>query len=200
MNETIRNILERRSIRAYRPEQIKDEERDIILQAAMHAPSAMGKQPWHFTVIQRKDIIDAISEGVKKAAINRNIPGLKERVLEPGFHALYAAPTAIIISGDKTSKFVYADCAAAAENILIAAQSLGIGTCFIAMTDIFFSTEEGRKFAREIGIPECYEPIYTVAVGYKACDAPQPAPRKENAVTILRQGDGSVFVAFQKNH
>lgn len=185
MNETIRNILERRSIRAYRPEQIKDEERDIILQAAMYAPSAMGKQPWHFTVIQRKDIIDAISEGIKTAAISQNIPGLKERVADPKFHALYSAPTVIIISGDQASRFVYADCAAAAENILIAAQSLGIGTCFIAMTDVFFSTEEGREFAEKIGIPKGYKPLYTVAVGYKASDAPQAAPRRENVINIL---------------
>ncbi|MCF6095472.1 nitroreductase family protein [Thermovorax subterraneus] len=187
MNETIKNILERRSVRNYKPDQIKDEERDLILKAAMYAPSAMGRQPWHFTVIQNKDLIDRLSSEIKKAIINQNIPMLSERAKEPNFNAFYGAPTIVIISADKSSKFVYADCAVAAENILIAAKSLGVSSCFLASPEIFFGTEEGKKFAREeIGIPEGYEPVFVVTLGYAAGEIPEPATRRENMVRIIK--------------
>lgn len=186
MNETMQTILARRAIRSYENRQISDEERDIILKAATYAPSAMGLQQWHFTVIQRKEMIDEMANGVREEMLKRELPpALKERLESPGYHSLYNAPTVIVISGSGEARFAMADCAAAAQNILLAAESLGLGSCFTAMNAEYFKIPSGQAFAERVGIPADYSPLYVIALGYKAAPAPEAAPRRENTISIV---------------
>ena len=196
MNETIKTILSRRSIKShlrtsingYTNQQIRDEDRDLIIKAASYAPSGMGLQPWHFTVIQKKELIDEIAAGAKKEVLRRGglLPEIMEKIQSPEYHSLYNAPTAIVISGSDKAKLAIIDCAMAGQNILLAAESLGLGSCFTVINAEYFKTAEGKVFAEKVGIPEGYSPFSVVAVGYKASPPPEPDPRQENIVTIVK--------------
>lgn len=186
MNETLKTLLNRRSIRKYEQEQIKDEELQAILEAGKYAPSAMNQQPWHFTVVQNKEVLQRINEACKAAFAKSGNKHFEERAKAENFAIFYNAPTLIIVSGDQKAIAPQNDGSLALGNMLIAAESLGIGSCWIHAINFLFSTEEGQSFKQELGIPEGYAPVGSGAFGYKAAAHPSPAPRKEGTVTIIK--------------
>lgn len=177
MNETINTILTRRSIRAYKPEQIRDEELDAILKAGMYAPSAVNQQSWHFTVVQNKDMLKRI-DSICKAVFKRQG--------DENFSVIYNAPTLIIVSGNENAVAPQLDGALAIENMFLAAESLGIGSCWINAVRSLPETSEGRALKKELGIPAGYIIVGSGAFGYKNIKQPSPAPRKEGLVNIIR--------------
>lgn len=186
MNETLKNIRNRRSTRLYLPEQIKEEELQAIIDAGIYAPSATNKQPWHFTVIQNKDIIDRLSDEFKKIARKSDNEYVKKYGENEKFHVFYSAPTVILVSGDENNSYSAIDCAAAVENMLIAAESLGIGSCWIGFIAYLLNSEEGKKFVKELGIPEGFKQIHSVALGYKKFNLTNAPARRENTVNYVK--------------
>lgn len=185
INQTFNDILKRRSIRAYKSKQIKEEELEILIKAALYAPSAMNRQPWYFTIIQKKEYLEQINEGIKDIFKNSNDQRMIQRANDPQFSIFYNAPTLIIVSGEKNSRFSVMDCSFATQNILIAAESLNIGTCIIGSIEMFFNTEKGKEFIKKIGIPDEYAPLYAIVVGYKAIE-PTPPSRNMNVINIIK--------------
>lgn len=185
MNETIKTILSRRSTRAYKQEQIKEEELQLILQSGQYAPSAINEQPWHFTVIQKQEILQRINEVCKQAFINSGNKRFEERAREEGFNVFYNAPTLIIVSGEENTVTPQIDCALAMQNMFLAAESIQIGSCWIHAVAGIFKGPEGETFKRELGIPATHTPYCAGSFGYKAMDSAAPE-RKENTVTIIR--------------
>lgn len=164
MNEVLKTIKTRRSVRSYKDEQIKKEELDLILEAAIYAPSAHNKQPWHFTVIQNRELIDYISSKTKELMAESDERWIRCMGLSQKFHLTYEAPTLIIVSGKNDSITWQADCSAAMENILIAAESLNIGSVWLGFLAFYFSLQEE---VQKLNIPEGYTPYYGIALGYK---------------------------------
>lgn len=180
MNEVIRIIKSRRSTRQFLPDQIGQKELDAIIEAGIYAPSGNNLQPWHFTVIQNRLVINHINELSNK--ITRAIIEKKEegwQVLQafierrqgtgssPVFDITYGAPTLIIVSGKKNNsdwKHTLSSCSAAMQNMLIAAESLNIGSVWLESTNRCF---RNQGEAERIGIPEGYETLYGIALGYK---------------------------------
>ena len=185
MNETIRTILNRRSTRAYKQEQIKEEELRQILECGKFAPSAINEQPWHFTVVQKKDLLDRINEACKQAFINSGNERFAERAKEEGFHVFYNAPTLIIISGQEQTIAPQIDCALALQNMFLGAESIGIGSCWIHAIAGVLNSSEGQSLRGELGIPQGYSTFCSGSFGYKAMD-PQAPERKENIVNIIK--------------
>lgn len=185
MNETIRVIKSRRSIRKFKTVQIPDSELQEILECAILAPNARNQQKWHFTVIQDKTMLNKITGIMKENMINSGIEFLASRARDSGFDPFGNAPTVILITADKTSRFVEIDCAAAAENIMIAAESLGIGSHVMTSTELIFTSEKGRELKKELKIPEGYEHICTIALGYKD-EEPQMRPRRKDVITYIK--------------
>ena len=185
MNETIKTIMERRSIRAYKPEQIKEEELNIILEAAKFAPSAINEQPWHLTVVQKKEALDRINNACKEMFIKSDNKIFADRAKDESFSVFYNAPTFIIVSGTEKAVAPQIDCALALENMFLAAASMNIGSCWIHAVHSLFNAEEGAALRSEFKIPENHVVYCAGAFGYKAMEA-SPAPRKENTVTIIR--------------
>lgn len=177
MNETLKTILNRRSIRSYKQAQIKDDELQNILEAGKFAPSGMNRQPWHFTVVQNNELLNKINEGCK-ACVGKS--GDKD------FSAFYNAPTLIIISGDNNVPTSQFDCPLALENMFLASESLGLGSCWIYSVQVSLNSPDGQKLKKELGIPENYTIFASGAFGYKAADSPKPAARKENIVNIIK--------------
>lgn len=186
MNDTIQTILNRRSVRNYLPQQIKDEELDLILKARLYAPSGHNMQSWHFTVIQDKKIIDNLNHAAKKEMSKADNEYLKEKASDESYHLFYHSPTIIVISGEKSAIVPHLDCAAATENMLIAAESLNIGTCWIGLVAYLFKSEKVNEYIELLSIPDGYEPYYAITVGYKAEENTQPAPRRENTVSFVK--------------
>ena len=149
-------MLSRRSIRKYSTQPVSDEIMEELLEAAMSAPSAGNEQPWHFVVIDERQILDEI----------------------PKIHAysqmLKDAPVAILVCGDeqllKYEGYWIQDCSAATENILIAVQAKGLGGVWLGV----YPTEDRVVGIRKLlGIPEHVIPFALISIGYPAEQKPR---------------------------
>jgi len=185
-NETLKIIKQRRSIRSFKDEQIKDEELEAVLEAGLYAPNA-GGQAWHFTVIQNKALLERLNLAAKEAAKQMDMEHLKALGNNVEFNCLYGAPTLIIVSGNKQVPIpLDADCAAATENMLIAAESLGIGSCWIFFVMLAFYSVEGAELRKELKIPEGYKIYNSAVLGYKGGAAVKAVERKAGLITYIK--------------
>jgi nitroreductase len=179
MNDILKTIKSRRSIRKYMKEQISQEELDAILEAGIYAPTAHNDQPWHFTVVQNQELLHDINEKVRKEMAASDNEWVKKTGSNPAFQVTYDAPTLIVVSGRKDAIAWQVDCAAAIQNMLIAAESLNIGSVWLGLLRFYFQKE--AEVCR-LGIPENYQPYYGVAFGYKANGNEQVAPKRNTDV------------------
>ncbi|MCU0607905.1 MAG: nitroreductase family protein [Candidatus Edwardsbacteria bacterium] len=182
MNPVIEAIKARRSVRSFKPDQVKESDLATVLEAGCFAPSAMNGQPWHFTAVRNKAVLDRLSAQVGEVLAGLDNPKIKERLDDPAWHAFHGAPTVVIVSGRQDAPFHVTDCAAATQNMLLAAHSRGLGSCWIGIVARLFDGPQAAALAREFAIPDGYRPLYGVALGYPAGERPQAAPRMENTV------------------
>jgi nitroreductase len=147
--ENLDLILDRRSIRRFTDQNIDKQIITTLLTAAMYAPSAVNKQPWHFVVIDRNDLMARIME------------------IHPNAGMLASASHAVVVCGDEHQQhddgYWVVDCGAATENLLLAAHALGVGSCWVGL-----HPREGRKKAisQLLGLPGHIQPFALVALGY----------------------------------
>ncbi len=174
MNDTLRTIAQRRSFRQFKKEQIRDDELQAILDAGLQAPSGHNDQSWYLTVIQNRERNDQISDGSKQEMLKLPVDWMVQIGKNENFHIFYHAPTVILVAAREDAISPIADACAAIENMLIAAESLGMGSCWIDFARLYFTSPERY---REVGIPEGYKVHYSVALGYKP-DGLQPNPRQ----------------------
>lgn len=144
-------ILARRSIRKYTDQPVSDEDVAYLLRAAMSAPSAHNEQPWHFIVIRDRRLLAEIPKIHPYAQM---VPGAQLAILVCADLAL-----------DTRSGFWVQDCAAATENILIAAQSKGLGAVWVG---VYPREERVQSFRQLFGIPENVVPFSLIPIGYPA--------------------------------
>jgi nitroreductase len=185
MNQVIDVIKSRRSVRLFKPEPLKEADISGIIEAGLYAPSAMNGQSWHFTVVQNRDLLNRMTEKVRELIANIDSPRIKERLRDPNWNAFYHAPVIVVVSGQQDAKFHLTDCAAATQNMLLAAASLGIGSCWIGIIAQLFESTQGTDFVKELDIPEGYKALYAVALGYPEGERPQAPPRKEGAAKYI---------------
>jgi nitroreductase len=174
-------IYHRRSVRDYAPGKIDPTIIRSLLDAAVHAPTAMHEEPWSFAVIQDKKLLDRLSESAKKKVYGEAQGSTSDQakhtlhvVEKPDFHVFYNAGTLIVIYSNLQGSFVVADCWLAAENLLLAAFAQGLGTCVIGFAVSTLNTPEWKA---ELKIPAGMTAIAPMIVGVPACETPT-APRK----------------------
>ncbi len=173
MNEAIQNMLSRRSIRAYKPEQIKDEELMQVLQAGMYAATGGNQQTPVFIAVQNPEDIKTLSD------MNTKIAGADHDMY-------YGAPTVILVLADKSKGTPVEDGSLAMGNMMNAAASLGLGSCWINREKEMFETEEGKALLKKWNIPGDLIGVGACILGYPACDIPAAAPRKEGYYYIIK--------------
>lgn len=173
MNEIIKNLIERRSCRNYKNEQIKDEELYEILKAGMYAPSGMGMQSAKMVVVQDKETIKTL------AKLNASVMG---KDVDP----FYSAPTIIVVLADKTKSTYIEDGSLVLGNLMNAAHSLGIGSCWIHRAKEEFETDEGKELLKKWNISNNYVGIGHCILGYPNGVLPPAKPRKEDYIKIIR--------------
>lgn len=193
MNEVMKNILQRRSIRKYKPEQISREGLNAILEAGLYAPCAGGRQGVVMVACQNREINLALGKinhsffqgrmSTATAYISKDQPSIAD---DPNLtDGLYGAPTVITLFGPKNFLYTTPDCCVAAENIMLAAHSLGIGSCMIMRAEDTFESDFGRQLQKDWGIDESYQAKAFVILGYPATEAPKAKPRKENRIRVV---------------
>jgi len=143
-------------------------------------------QPWHFTIIQNKDLIDTLSVESKKEFLNSENELFRKMAENEKYNIFYHAPTIIVISGEKKAEMPEVDCALATQNISLAAESLGLGTCIIGLVLFLFKSARAEEFIEKLEIPEGYEPYYAITLGHKKMPDLKPAPRRENTVNYIK--------------
>lgn len=187
MNEVIQNILNRRSVRIYTEEQIRQDDLDLILKAATYAPSACNTQPWHFTVIQNRELIETLDQETKNVLCKIEDNELFQKLGQnENYKVFYNAPTIIIVSGEKSSHCPLTDCSAATQNMHLAAESIDIGSCWIGLITYLLKSPKGEEFLKTLQIPEGYEPYFAITLGYKKYPNAKPAARRENTISYIK--------------
>jgi len=140
-------------MRSYLPEQIRAEELEKVLQAGLRAPHA---GPFLISVVQKpellKEIADAALEGMKNAPIEF----MRQQAAIPGYNPLYGVPTLILFTSPADAMNGAANCALAAESIILASTDLGLGTCYMGSPSSALNGPRGKDLARAIGIPDGY--------------------------------------------
>lgn len=179
MSEVLEVIKKRRSIRAYKPERIGDDKLQEILQAALMAPNAMNQQKWHFSVVQDQALLGEMVEIIKDNIMKSDNEFLKSRASAPGYHSFHHAPTVIMISGDEKAPWIDIDCGMAAQNMVLTAEALGLGSCIIGSAGSVFASSQGDKFREKLGMPAGYKHVIAVAVGHKDANPEAPARNKD---------------------
>ena len=174
MASTLEDLKNRRSCRSYQPRQITEEELQQVLEAGTYAPTGRGAQAPIIVVVQDKETIAALSR--QNAAIMGN----------PEADPFYGAPTVLIVLADRSVPTYLYDGSLVMGNLMLAAHSLGVSSCWIHRAKEEFESEEGKALLKQWGIQGDYEGIGHCVLGYRADAIPAPAPRKENYVYYVR--------------
>lgn len=170
MNEVIKAMLERRSIRKFKPETPKKEDLEQIIEAGLYAASGMGRQAAIVVAVTNKEIIKKLSK------VNAEIWG------KEGIDPFYGAPAILIVLAEKDWRNAAYDGSLVMGNLMLAAHSLGLGSIWINRAKQEFEMEEWKAWLRSIGVEGEWEGVGHCAVGYIDGDVPKAAPRKANRV------------------
>ena len=173
-NQVVETIMTRRSVRQYKPQAV---ERETIVECGINAPNAMNKQPWKVRVVDNADYINGVTELYKKAN-----PKAAE---DPAFKNMFRnAPTVVFIGHDTESESSPFDCGLLAENMMISAWSMGIGSCCLGSPARFMKTPEAAEYLQKLGFSEGYELLYCIGFGYPD-EAPAAKPREAAKVKFV---------------
>lgn len=168
-NEVLQAIKTRRSVRKYKKEQISEEQLSAILEAGTYAPTGMGAQSPLMVVVQKPEMVAKLSK------MNAEVMGVDS---DP----FYGAPTVIVVLADSQRPTCVEDGSLVMGNLMLAAHTVGVDSCWIHRAKQEFDSEEGKALLREWGIPEHYIGVGHCILGYRDCEYPQAKLRKENYI------------------
>ena len=175
MNEIIKSMEERRSIRRFKSELPKEEDIAQIVEAGLYAASGRGRQATLTIAVTNKVLRDRIS------AAHRKIGGWAA-----GVAPVSGAPVILIVLADKACNTYIYDGSLVMGNMMLAAHSLGLGSIWIHRAKEEFELPEWKQFLSDLGVSGEWEGIGHCAVGYADCDLPKAAERKDGRVIWVR--------------
>jgi nitroreductase len=168
-------IYQRRAVRRYAPKVIDEQMLRSLLDAAVHAPTAMHHEPWRFVIVQNRALLRRLSDFAKvmiteESAHRGNLlkppgaagDGIPSPLADPAFNIFYDVGTLVVICAEPSSEFAVADCWLAAENLMLAACADGLGTCCIGFAVPALNTPEWKA---ELGIPSNVHAFAPIIVG-----------------------------------
>jgi len=163
-------LLARRSVRRYKPRKVETSTINNLLEAAVRAPTALGQEPWAFVVIQDKILLKSLSDYAKPLFLNqihqhhsKQAQHKLDLFNRPDFNIFHDANTLIVICGKTAAPFFSADCWLAAENMMLAACAMNLGSCVIGSALSAFEVPEVRTKLR---IPDSYSAVAPIVIGY----------------------------------
>ncbi|QDR79322.1 nitroreductase family protein [Sporomusa termitida] len=185
-NEVLTTIKKRRSVRSFKSDQITEAELQAVLEAGIYAPSAGNQQLWHFTVIQDKQVLEQLNKDAKAGAAQIDNEHVQLMAKNEKFNIFYGAPTVVLVSGKEDGLMIESDCAAATQNIILAAEAIGLGSCWVDFILSAFGGEQDEQYRQQLGLPAGYKPFSSVALGYKKSEAVNAPARKENVINYIK--------------
>ena len=157
-------IEARRSIRAYKDTPVEHEKLQLLAECGVKAPSAMNRQEWELRIVNSKEWIDGCTatylnavEGTGKADYMKNAPGFKN---------IFRNAPAVIFVAAPEGVFAGENVGCLAQNIMLAATELGLGTCFLGSVQMMFAEPAMKERLQSLGFSEGYHLRYALAVGY----------------------------------
>ena len=171
MNNTINDIMNRRSIRKYKPEQITREELDIILQAGICAPTGKNGQSPILIAVQNKDVRDLLSR-------------MNAQVLGADVDPFYGAPTVVVVLAKADSPHAVQDGSLVLGNMMTAAKAIGLGSCWINRAREVFDSAEGKQLLARWGVEGDYIGVGNCILGYPD-EEPVMKPRKPDYIRYI---------------
>lgn len=175
MNEIIKAMKERRSVRKFKSELPSSTDIDTIIEAGLYAANGMGKQATKIICVTNKKIRDELS------ALNCKIGGWNE-----GFDPFYGAPVVLIVIAQKDWRNRVYDGSLVMGNLMLASYALGLGSCWIHRAKEEFDGDYGKELLKKLGIEGEWEGIGHCAIGYPDGELPKPAKRSEGRVYYLK--------------
>lgn len=193
-NAVLENIQRRRSVRKYLPEQISDQELSLILEAGRFAPSGSNHQTTHFLVLQNAEILRDLQKVVEQefagmdlaANAYSSMKASVEQSKKGGYEFFYRAPTLVVVANRKGYGNAMADCSTALENMMLAAASLKIGSCWINQLRWLNEDEAVVAFLEKLGLGKDEIVCGSLSLGYSDQKELPPLGRKGNPVTYVR--------------
>ena len=175
MNETLKTLESRRSVRAYAPKAVEREKLNAILAAGTYAPSAMGRQSVTLAVLTKKEDIAELS-------------ALNAAVMKSDSDPFYGAPCVVVALADPAATSAMnaqRDGSLVMGNLMNAAWSLGVASCWINRAEEVFAESQGKALLRRWGLPERLMGVGNCILGYAAGEIPAPKPRKADFVKFV---------------
>lgn len=178
-NPVIEAIMARRSVRKYQNRQVEHEKLMLVAECGINAPSGMNQQPWAVRVVESKAFIDETTALFVKANPDMANP-------DQNFKNMYRNAPNIICVAAPAGGSADLDAGLLGENMMLAAQSLGLGTCCLGGPVRFLSTsEECKPYLAKLNIPEDYELVYILAIGYPD-ENPAAKPRDTGKIEVIK--------------
>ena len=175
MNEMLKLMHDRRSTRAYRPEPLQEAVIQQILEAGRFAPSGMNKQLNHFYVITDPNYLADLT-----ALVSRKMENYRDKDFR------YGAPVLVLVTNQKESTTCVQDASCAMENMMLAADALGVGSCYIGQGWTAFAGDAGQRVLQKWAIRPDYYAVMQLLLGYTREGDPHPAPKPRKEGRVLR--------------
>jgi len=166
-------IRTRRSCRSYKPEQITDDQLNLVLEAGTYAPTSRGLQSPFIVAVQNKELLNRL------AKMNAEVMGVTT-------NPYYDAPTYVLVFVPEDAPNGVQDASLVLENMMLAAHAQGLGSCWIHREREMFATEEGKDLMAQWGLPEGLVGIGALSVGYPAGEPSPAKPRKEGYTRVIK--------------
>ena len=180
-NGVIEAIHARRSIRQYKDTPVEREKLEQVALAGIAAPNAMNRQAWAIRIVDSKEWIDGCT-----AAFVPTVEGTPfgAHLLTPEFKNMFRNAPAVIFVAAEPTMFAGVDCGILAQNMMLAAYELGLGTCCLGSPVGFMSSEAGAPYLASLKLPEGYALQFAIAIGY-ADETPEAKPRDTSKISFV---------------
>jgi nitroreductase len=171
-------IYTRRATRSFTHQALNETTIRQLIDAAVQAPSAVNRQAAAFCVVRDRALLDHISQAAKAHTLKTSTAAashhFEQMLNDASFHIFYQAPALIVISAIGDSPWNVEDCSLAAQNLMLMARGLHLGSCWIGFAQAWLGTQEGKA---ALGLPEDHMPIAPIIIGHPQADPPA-VPRR----------------------
>lgn len=177
-NQVVETIMARRSIRKYKQQPVEKDKLQQILECGINAPNGMGRQSWEIRVVDTPELLAEIDSLNTKLAVGRGMDASKVRP------AAYGAPVLVFIANDTTYDLSQVDCELLGGNMILTAQSMGLGSCCLGGIVRTLKSPEAEGLLKRLELPENYNLLYAIAFGYPD-ESPAAKPRKAEKIRFV---------------
>ena len=184
MTETLNNIYDRYTCRNFKETPITDKQIEYLVKAALSAPSARNIQPWHVIVVTDKTLIDELDvEGMNILSAEED-KAMYDVFMSRGGKMFYNAPCLIFVLSDG-SKWGTLDCGILCQNVVLAAESLGLGTCIVGMAGVPINGPKAEEYQKRLGFPEGHTFAIGVLVG-EIISGKEPHEHERSKISYIK--------------